>query len=458
MTAKSVITRNPISNVSATIKEETDMTRLSSDSINNEKENVAKFMNYENGYFSYIRLGQEGACGYYKSLDTAYHSALIECENRLKQGQYGSRMAFLITNPDHVPMFNGEPKRNRKIKFSIYNGNRTSFLSAITDEHNKSFFNTMTQTEITTDNRTFTTNEMFFTNSANADLINFNASIFIDANILTEDNVKFLCLSKESAKQMAKIVQETAIIHKDADNETFMKAIHEVSKRMVTVTKRLASGKPTDETHCSMHDDLLYCAAHCKLHDSLFDGSNTWRKTPGKLNYNKLEDAIMDMYDRGQKMLLEVSEKKSKKNNDETTHTKLNTSIMNDNGHRTFNDIVQAVTSTIMIYAKPSEDTLFYLKMKGSTLDSEIKSLTNNVVTVTQSNNMVIFKTLSDTMKEMNINDYTDNDILRNDVRAIVTQLIICAALSDKTRQLISSVVDLTSIETFVSSSFKMAA
>lgn len=372
-------------------------------------------------------------------------------------------MAFLITNPDHVPIFDGEPKRNGKIKFSIYNGNGKSFLTTITDEHNKSFLstkiNTMTQTEITTgNNKTVTKNEMYFTNSENADLINFNASIFIDANILTEDNVKFLCLSKESAKQMARIVQETAITHKDADNETFVKAIHEVSKRMITVTKKLASGKPTDDTHCSMHDDLLYCAAHCKLHDSLFDGSNTWRKTPGKLNYNKLEDAIMDMYDRGQKMLLEVSEKKSKKENDQTTHTKLNTSIMNGNGHRTFNDIVQAITSTFMTYTKPSEDTLFYLKMKGSTLDSEIKSLTNNVVTVTQSNNMVIFKTLSDTMKEMNINDYTDNDILRNDVRAIVTQLIICAALSDTTRQLISSVVDLTSIETFVSSSFKMAA
>ncbi len=462
MTVNSITSQNPKSNVSATIKKESDITRLSSDSIEKEKENVAKFMNYENGYFSYIRLGKEGTCRYYKSLDTAYHSALTECENRLKQGQYGSRMAFLITNPDHVPMFNGEPKRNGKIKFSIYNGNGTSYLATITDEHNKSFLSTninaMRQTKIITGNRTITTNEMSFTNSEDADLINFNASIFIDKNILTEDNIKFLCLSKESARKMAKIVQDTAITHKDADNETFIKAIHEVSKRMVTITKKLASGKPTDETHCSMHDDLLYCAAHCKSHESLFNGSNIWRKTPGKLNYNKLEDAIMDMYDKGHKMLLEMSDKKSKKNTDETTHTKRDTTIIKNDEHKTFNDIVQAVTSTVMTYTKPSEDTLFYLKMKGSTLGSEVKALTNNVVAVTQSNHIMVFKTLSDTSKEMNINDYTDNDTLRNDVRATVTQLIICAALSEKTRRLISSVVDLTSIETFVSSSFKMAA
>lgn len=160
---------------SATIKGGSDSMRLSSDSIDNEKENVSKFMNYENGYFSYIRLGQEGTCRYYENIDSAYHYALRECETRLKQGIYGSRMSFIVTGPDHAPIFNGEPKRNGKIKFSIYNGNGTSYLATITDEHNKSFFqtniNAMKHTEITTNNRTVTTNKVFFTNSEDADLI-----------------------------------------------------------------------------------------------------------------------------------------------------------------------------------------------------------------------------------------------------------------------------------------------
>ena len=58
----------------------------------------------------------------------------------------------------------------------------------------------------------------------------------------------------------------------------------------------------------------------------------------------------------------------------------------------------------------------------------------------------MIFKTISDISEEMNVSDYTDNDTLRKEVRATIAKLIICAALSDKTRQLISSVVDLTSI------------
>lgn len=50
--------QSQVLDASATIKGGSDSMRLSSDSIDNEKENVSKFMNYENGYFSYIRLGQ----------------------------------------------------------------------------------------------------------------------------------------------------------------------------------------------------------------------------------------------------------------------------------------------------------------------------------------------------------------------------------------------------------------
>ena len=65
--------QSQVLDASATIKGGSDSMRLSSDSIDNEKENVSKFMNYENVYFSYIRLGQEGTCRYYENIDSAYH-------------------------------------------------------------------------------------------------------------------------------------------------------------------------------------------------------------------------------------------------------------------------------------------------------------------------------------------------------------------------------------------------
>ena len=70
----------------------------------------------------------------------------------------------------------------------------------------------------------------------------------------------------------------------------------------------------------------------------------------------------------------------------------------------------------------------------------------------------IFFKTLSGISKELNIRDYADNDTLRDGVRTIIKQLIICAALSDKTRDSISTFVDVDSIVNYVSSLSKMAA
>ena len=50
--------QSQVLDASATIKGGSDSMRLSSDSIDNEKENVSKFMNYENGYFSYTLIPQ----------------------------------------------------------------------------------------------------------------------------------------------------------------------------------------------------------------------------------------------------------------------------------------------------------------------------------------------------------------------------------------------------------------
>lgn len=450
MTVRSIKAQNLMSNDSATIKGKSDFTRLSSDSLDIEKENVAKFMNYKNGYFSYIRLGQEGTCRYCENIDSAYKYALRECETRLKEEIYGSRVAFFVTDSGHVKIFEGEPKRNGKIKFSIYNGNASSYLATITDEYNKSFLSTntniMKQTNLTTDTQTLI-------NSEDADCIKSYASTFINRNILSEYHVKFLCLSRDSARRIAKTVQETAIINKDKDNETFVKAIHTVSENMITITKKLASGRPTDSDHCSMHDDLLYCAAHCKSKDSLFNGSSVWRKTPGKLNYNKLEDSIMDMYGRGRKMLIDVSGNTCKESTIISEEKKVYKQTSGS-----FDYMIQALISTIMVYTTSSEDVLFYMKMKGGSLESEVKSLTNNVVSASINDKTIILRTISGISKELNICSYTDENILRNEIRTIITQLIVCTALSSKTRTAIADVVDITSIEKYVSTSFNLAA
>ena len=386
--------------------------KLSSKSHANEQENVSKYMKYPNGYFAYLRIGKTGSpIRFYPDAQTAYTATLNEYDSLLSQGVSGSRTSLSISDMNGSIVYEGVPKMNGKIRFSIYEGKDVS----------------------------------------------------IDNNILTQENVNFLCLSNTSARQMAKVVQETAIINKDTDNDTFTKAIQDVSMNMITITKKLASGNPTDDKHCSMHDDLLYCASHCKSSDYLFNGSNKWRKTPGKLNYYKLENAIMDMYNRGQEMILSASNTDQPKVSIAKSQVHNDTPVIEEaptltNGHRTFTEVVQAMTSIIMTYTTTSEDIRFYLKMKCCSLESEIKSLTNDVVTTTLSDNKITFYLPSGISKELKISDYADNIALRNSVCSITKQLLICAALSNKTRESIANAVSLDTIENYVNSLPNLAA
>jgi hypothetical protein len=171
----------------------------------------------------------------------------------------------------------------------------------------------------------------------------------------------------------------------------------------------------------------------------------------------------MDMYNRGQEMILSAS------NTDQPKVSIAKSQVHNDipvieeaptltNGHRTFTEVVQAMTSTIMTYTTTSEDIRFYLKMKCCSLESEIKSLTNDVVTTTLSDNKITFYLPSGISKELKISDYADNIALRNSVCSITKQLLICAALSNKTRESIANAVSLDTIENYVNSLPNLAA
>lgn len=448
-----------IQNEAAAIKEESSTMRLSSDSIDNEKENVTKYMNYTNSYFAYLRIGQQsGAIRFYPDADTAYIATIKEADSLLQKGALGSRTSFVILDSNQNVIYDGEPKKNRKMHFAIYDGKHIEKTISITD-----IYKTMKQIKNLTKTTSVTNNQESLDKNKYAKRIKANAKDFIAKGILTPESVDFLCLSKESAHKIARLVQEAAINNKGAEDAKFTKAIQDASLGMVTITKKLASGKATDEKHCSMHDDLLYCVAHCKSYDSLLDGSKGWRKTPGKLDYNKLEDAIVDMYEKGQDKLLKLSQKPKAKIKADAALPTLDSSVVYDvpkekSKQNSIDAVVKAISSTIMVYMTSSEDTLFYLQMKGLSLESEVKFQTNNAISASFNGKSIIFKTLSGVSKELKIKTRTDIVAQKREVQAILSQLIVCAALSPKTRDLIADVVNFDTIEKFVTTSFNIAA
>lgn len=61
-----------------------------------------------------------------------------------------------------------------------------------------------------------------------------------------------------------------------------------------------------------------------------------------------------------------------------------------------------------MVYMTSSEDTLFYLQMKGLSLESEVKFQTNNAISASFNGKSIIFETLSGVSKELKIKTRTD--------------------------------------------------
>lgn len=415
---------------------------LSSKSIENEQANVRQYMKYANGFFAFSGVGNGTAPSrFYPTLNEAYKETLTQCM-KIQKKSNSEKNKFRISDGKRKVLFEGRITPSNKIIFSIYKGKEEKVISTIDKEINNL---TIKKEKDMRDNSNSTVNVVRHNEFKNNDMamaISSGATVYLEKKVLTQASVNFLCLSEDCAKSIAQSVQDTAIANKDADNQSFIEAIAKASSNMVCITKTLASGKPIDGNHVSFHNDLLYCASHCKSKESLFDGSNTWKKVPGKIAYHKICDSIMDMYYVGQKMLLAT----------DGTETSVNTVPMQKETivpKKTINDVAKAITAVIMTHLRPSEDILYYLEMKNTTFDSDMESLSHGVMSGTINDDKITLKIQSGQSKEISLSGYSTDEQLRITIRKNVSQLFVCASISNKTRDMVATHIDLSSVEEY---------
>lgn len=434
--------------------------RLSADSVENQKANVQKYTSFENAYFAYVRVGTSGGPnGFYSSLEEAYKISLEYILKHLSQTSAGTRSLLYITDPNDNIVMQGQPKDNGKMHMTIYNGQSTNITVNIKNELKQTFEETMntqinnipaitenapieTILEAVTMEEAMSAEQAPFEANEQAESIKANARIFIDANILTQDNIDFLCLTKEQAKLIADAVQNTAFIHKDADAALFAAAIKKVSRNMIKADNKLASGKPTDNDHCSLHHDNLYCATHCKSFEVLFEEGKNWRKVPGKIAYTKLSAAIMDMYHTGQKLIL-----------DNKRVTKAQASVQVSPipvVQKSIQDLSLAITATVMTYSHTSPDMQYFLSARGMNIADDVSQLSNDVLTANINDSIITVGLKNGHLININSAEYDSDDSLRDIIWNAVLRLIISATVSSTTRDQIAAVVDLASVEDFV--------
>lgn len=421
--------------------------QLSSASHLVEMQNIKTYLNYGQAYFAYTRIGQQsGELKFFPDVNSAYKHTLTECQQLLALGITGSRNTIMVQDINKNVVFHGYPKPSGNIRFSVYNGEQVEMTSNITNELNNNIIHNYKKQEMDTINTPSKTqpvmeNTKHFENCANSTIIETNAQAFIDAKVLTHDNVRFLRLTEDAAKQIADDVQKAAIANKEKDNATFTEAIYDASCGMITATKQLASGKPMDAEHCSLHDDNLYCATHCKSREALFDNSNTWRKVPGKLNYSKLSAAIMETYHKGQELILETVQHISMA--PQITVPTASAVIIK----RSLAEFAQKIVSIMMVYVRASADILGYLAMKQMSLESDVQQFSNGVLNATISEGKVLLSTMSGKSINIDTATYRTDDALRRSLLHTVSQLIVSCSISSQTREFIFKIVDEQSIQ-----------
>lgn len=422
---------------------------LSSANVDNERENVFGYMGFDNGYFSFSRTVNGSVPNrFYPTLEEAYKTTLNQL-SELGQFKNSKNNFFSISDSSKRIIYKGQVMQSGKIKFSIYDGVEDGKTSTIAEELNKiatNKLNIMQENDnpITTvavaDYCTPETNERVRT-------LTRAAQTYLDNNILTQSHLDFLCLPEDKAKKLAQLIQETASNNKNADNQTFTEAISDVSTGMLTITKTLASGKPIVDTHVSFHFDSLYCAVHCKTVDALWDGSNTWRKVPGKIAYGKISDVVMDMYHKGQQLLL--------------THEKVTKPAVANIlpcmavEKSSLGTVSANIAATIMTYLKSTPDMRDYLTMKGFTLESDLNSISNGVIDGNIVDNNITLSVLSGQSWSISPDRYGSIEQLREAITLKVAHLFVGASISGITRDKVSSIVDLGTVEDYYINSTK---
>lgn len=419
---------------------------LSSDNVENERENVLNHMGYVNGFFTFSRTVDGSIpCRFFPALEEAYETTLSKF-NEMGPFKNSKNNYFRISDNGGNTIYRGNVMTFGKIEFSVYDGIETDITSTITEELNKfSTTNNLNNNEMETKNNTTATVAAVAYSAPETNektqTLSRNAQVYLEKNIFTQSSLDFLCLPEERAKSLAQLIHETAAINKDADNQTFTGAIADASNGMLTITKKLATGKPIADTHVSFHDDSLYCAVHCKSSEALFNGTNNWRKTPGKIAYGKIDAVIMDMYHKGQQLLL------GGKDTTLTTATDKEPAAAVEK--LSISDVSANITSTIMMYLKSTPDTLHYLTLKGSSLESDLASFSNGVIAGNINNDNITLSVLSGHSCQISTGRYTTDEQLRNAITMNVANLFVGASISNITRDKVSSLVDLSTIEAF---------
>ena len=217
---------------------------------------------------------------------------------------------------------------------------------------------------------------------------NMNNSITI-----TESELAFLTLDKQTVHEMAVACQNAVINHRKS--KTLCQKVLEISNRAVTIstTKNWDSNKGTgtyevDDDHVLFKSWDLFKKCH-------------GHRNAGKKRIDKVADTIEDVWTIGQTFLANSSPEKEigvtpiakSTNNVDDNHTSdAVTQTPEKKSEKTAPEFIKGLVDSILVFATAKSITLSFLKEKGFNIESEVSSKTSNLLSCSLTSKNITLK------------------------------------------------------------------
>ena len=246
-------------------------------------------------------------------------------------------------------------------------------------------------------------------------------SVFIMNKDFTKEELALLATPEDEVRKIASNLKAKAIEFKNLKKDAFNSKMSKVSS--VIVVKKHNDGK-VDINGWPLFKKVVR------------------PRDPGKVAYEKLDDRILKVYQAGKALLCEQHETEELCSNSNVTDRLCQEPASNMDAQKFVNSLVR----TVMVHTNENEDVKSYLADKNLTLTGEVSELTKGILNCEEDENSIKFVSMTGKVENVSCANGS-RDKFKQTLETTVTKLVTNAAISSKTRELISSLVDMTSLE-----------
>lgn len=233
-------------------------------------------------------------------------------------------------------------------------------------------------------------------------------------------STEFFSTAESEIMKIAANTKNAAVACKELSDREFESAIADASNGLVTIHR--SAKNPNRVDFCQWEP---YTMTHAK-------------KDPGKKPLDAIEQTIIDTYRRG------ISETSVPIESDATSRdiSINNAPTLDCQNNTTTDELLNSIVSAILVRIGQNDYVRHYFRHLRPDLEEELSLLTGGVITCSISGNSITLGSIAGITSSIATADRPLTDI-DTEVRAILTRMLIQAAISSKTRDAVARIINL---------------